>query len=82
MFQIVSNPFVEMTQGVVSSGLGYIVKRSEKSKNSAWFWLITAAILTIIYLAILSKNQDKKHQRKLEEEQSKFEKRRMKSLKQ
>ena len=82
MFRIVSNPFVEMTQGVVSNGLGYLTKRSEESKSFAWFWWIVTGLLTIVGVILISNYQDKKHQTELEEEQRKFEERRLKALKQ
>ena len=59
MFQIISNPFVEMAQGVVSNGLGYIAERSEKSESFAWLWWIAGAIVTIVGLIFLSNHQDK-----------------------
>ena len=59
MFQIISNPFVEMAQGVVSNGLGYIAERSEKSESFAWLWWIAGAIVTIVGLIFISNHQDK-----------------------
>jgi len=82
MFRIVSNPFVEMTQGVVSNGLGYLAERSEDNKNFAWFWWILTAIITYIGVVLISNYHDKKHKLELEEEQRKLEERRIKALKQ
>ena len=82
MFHIVSNPFVEMTQGVVSSGLGYIAERSEKSRSFAWVWWIVAGILATIGLVILSNYQDKEYQKELDEELRKFEEKKIKALNQ
>jgi hypothetical protein len=69
MFQIISNPFAEMAQGVVSNGLDYIAERSEKSESFAWLWWIAGAILTTIGIILLSNYQKKK---KEEEEQEKL----------
>ena len=81
MFHIVSNPFVEMTQGVVSNGLGYATERSEKSEDFVWFWKIVIVILTIVGVILISNYHDKKYQMKLEEEQRKLEERRVRLLK-
>jgi hypothetical protein len=69
MFRIVSNPFVEMAQGAVSNGLGYIAERGEESKDFSWFWWIVTGILTLIGVVLISNYHDKIHQKKLYEEQ-------------
>jgi hypothetical protein len=68
MFQIVSNPFVQMTQGVVSNGLGYATERSEKSEDFVWFWKIVIVILTVVGVILISNYHDKRNLRILEEE--------------
>ena len=68
MFQIVSNPFLEMAQGAVSNGLGYATERSEKSENFAWFWKLIVVILIIIGVVLISNYHDKRNLRILEEE--------------
>ena len=80
MFRIVSNPFVEMTQGVVSNGLGYIAERGEESKSFAWFWWIITVVITLIGVVLISNYHDKKHQEELEVEQEKLEEKRIKPL--
>jgi uncharacterized protein HemX len=74
MFQIVSNPFVEMTQGVVSNGLGYIAEKSKKSDSFVWLWWIAGAILTAVGFFLFTNHQKKKEAEKLklEEEQKKL----------
>ena len=64
MFQIISNPFAEMAQGVVSNGLGYIAERSEKSESFAWLWWIVAVVLTTIGVILFSNYQKKKEEEK------------------
>ena len=68
MFLIVSNPFVEMTQGVVSNGLGYATERSQESENFAWFWKIVIVIFIIIGVVLISNFHDKMYKMELEEE--------------
>ena len=71
MFEVISNPFEEMTQGVVSSGLGYIAEKS--SRSFAWLWWLLLPLLLILALAMYVGRQEKKKQeaKKLEEDTQK-----------
>ncbi|PWK28248.1 hypothetical protein LV89_01029 [Arcicella aurantiaca] len=64
MFYVVSNPFVEMAQGAVSNGLGYIAKQSEKSENFAWLWWIAGVLLTCVAFLFFINYQEKKDEKK------------------
>ena len=61
MFEIVSNPFMEMAQGVASNGLSYIAEKKSKNNYFGWLWwlLIPIVLLAmgIIYLAYQEKKQ-------------------------
>ena len=74
MFEIVSNPFMEMAQGVASNGLSYIAEKKSKNNYFGWLWwlLIPIVLLAmgIIYLAYQEKKQEELkviHNEKLEE---------------
>ncbi len=77
MFEIVSNPFMEMAQGVATNGLGYIAEKSSKSDNFSWLWWLLVPIVLVIMGLVYIAHQDKKKQleearkRKLEEEKTK-----------
>lgn len=74
MFEIVSNPFMEMAQGVATNGLGYIAEKSSKSNNFGWLWWLLIPIVLVIMGLVYIAHQDKKKEeleearkRKLEE---------------
>lgn len=48
MFEIVSNPFQEMVQGVAENDLGYIAEKSSKSNNFGWLWWLLIPIVLVI----------------------------------
>ena len=69
MFEVISNPFVEMAQGVVSNGLGYVAKKSVKSFG--WLWWLLLPIIVLLGIFLLLAHQHKKkveEQKKVDEE--------------
>ena len=74
MFEIVSNPFMEMAQGVALNGLGYIAEKKSKNNYFGWLWWLLIPIVLLamglIYLAYQEKKQEELkviHNEKLEE---------------
>jgi cbb3-type cytochrome oxidase subunit 3 len=79
MFEIISNPFMEMAQGVATNGLGYIAEKSSKSNNFGWLWWLLVPIVLVIMGLVYIAYQDKKKKeleeawkRKLEEDEKKL----------
>jgi hypothetical protein len=66
MFEIVSNPFAEMAQGVIWNGLGYVAKKKENSKDWFWLWWTLGVGLTGLAFFLFDRKEKK---RRLEEEQ-------------
>lgn len=69
MFEVISNPFTEMAQGVVSNGLGYVAEK--RSKSYAWVWWSLLILLLTVGMALYVDFEEKKTKKKLEEEKQK-----------
>lgn len=77
MFEVASNPFTEMTQGVIKNGLGYIAEKSvsyvadKNSRSWSWVWWLLIPILVIGgigYYLILENRKKVEEQKKIEED--------------
>ena len=69
MFEVISNPFEEMTQGVVSNGLGYVAEK--KNKSYAWVWWTLLIVLITVGMVLFVSFEEKKIKEKLEAEKRK-----------
>ena len=81
MFEVISNPFIEMAQGVAENGLGYIAQSSVayivQKKDKSWSWILWILLPILIlggvaYYLITEDNREKEEQRKIEEEKQKL----------